>query len=110
MLVLAAKAAEKDLSDAVWHDDGYYWLPLGRGFWNPLTDDGDALRLAVRLRFLVQIRPTVTFVTDDDGKQLSFRPHRPHQDDPYAATRFAIVRAAAEVGKEKSNEHTKSRG
>lgn len=68
--------------------------------WNPLADDGDALRLAVKLRMLVQIRDTVTFVTDDDGKQLSYRPHKPHNGDPYAATRRAIVRAAAEIGKE----------
>jgi len=64
--------------------------------WNPLTDDGDALRLAVKLNLLIQIRPRVTFVTDNEGNQLDFRQHK---DDPYAATRRAIVRAAAEIGR-----------
>lgn len=56
--------------------------------WNPLTDDGDALRLAVKLGILN---------LDDalfcgDGS-IDF------QDEPYAATRRAIVRAAAEIGR-----------
>ena len=95
MLELAAKAAGyKYMNNALW--DGRDVVAYS---WNPLTDDGDALRLAVKLRMLVQIRDTVTFVTDDDGKQLSYRPHKPHNGDPYAATRRAIVRAAAEIGK-----------
>lgn len=47
--------------------------------WNPLTDDGDALRLAVKLNMSVEIEMW-------------------NEDKP-AATRLAIVRAAAEVGK-----------
>ena len=67
----------------------------GYDYWNPLKDDGQALRLAVRLNLLVQIRNRMVVVTDENGKQLDFRQHK---DDPYAATRFAIVRAAAEIG------------
>jgi hypothetical protein len=66
--------------------------------WNPLTDDGDALRLAVRLKLTISIR-------DDDVRVYecaeNFRRKRRefNENDPYAATRRAIVRAAAEIGK-----------
>lgn len=66
--------------------------------WNPLTDDGDALRLAVKLGMAVSVclrMPdgdfTVILGSGLDGER--------HKDDPLAATRRAIVRAAAEVGK-----------
>ena len=55
--------------------------------WNPLTDDGDALRLAVKLN-LAYGKVFARSVADnhEDG------------DDIYAATRRAIVRAAAAIG------------
>ena len=64
--------------------------------WDALTDDGDALRLAVKLKMRIDIGGSVSvaYITDDT-------PH--HEDftvDPYAATRRAIVRAAAAIGKE----------
>ena len=96
LLELAAKAAG---IGTTWTDtyrqffkDGY---ELGqRAFWNPLTDDGDALRLAVMLRMHVSVYPTRTSVTADDVylEQL-------HGVDPMGATRGAIVRAAAEIGR-----------
>jgi hypothetical protein len=49
--------------------------------WNPLTDDGDALRLAVRLYLWEAIRLAHREVSNEV--------------DIYAATRRAIVRAAA---------------
>ena len=52
--------------------------------WNPLTDDGDALWLAVKLKLL--------------GGNY-FDSCQFETGDPYAATRRAIVRAAAEIGK-----------
>jgi hypothetical protein len=58
--------------------------------WNPLTDDGDALRLAVKLeRF-----------TDNNfwNHVFSCRNGFDFGVDEHAATRRAIVRAAAEVG------------
>lgn len=61
-----------------------------RTYWNPLTDDGDALRLAVKLRLSVHVDTNMTDV--EDCTEAHFR-------DPYAATRRAIVRAAAEIGK-----------
>ena len=63
--------------------------------WNPLTDDGDALRLAVKLRFDVMCHEIGVHVDND----ISYSSEISH-NDPYAATRRAIVRAAAAIGKE----------
>jgi hypothetical protein len=71
-------------------------------FWNPLTDDGDALRLAVKLG--MQIRyPYKGGVTahSDFPNFMTTPPVETLRDDPYAATRRAIVRAAAEIGRGK---------
>ena len=66
-------------------------------YWNPLTDDGDALRLLTNLNLQIQIVPgwAVAYVGSVASKQFS---ERRHDGDPYAATRRAIVRAAAEIG------------
>lgn len=68
------------------------------GYWNPLTDDGDALRLAVKLHLHIHV---------DNGYGTAVR--RPDQiwhaceahkyGGLEVATRRAIVRAAAEIGK-----------
>jgi hypothetical protein len=60
--------------------------------WNPLTNDGDALRLAVKCGIEFQFSAGATWV------ELGLH-HEPHNGDPYAATRRAIVRAAAEIAK-----------
>ena len=65
--------------------------------WNPLTDDGDALRLAVKCNLNVCVGyGSVSACLQDDG---SFHRIEEIKDDPYAATRRAIVRAAAEIGR-----------
>ncbi len=68
--------------------------------WSPLTDDGDALRLAVKLGLMIDIQnkvnATSVWTTDESGS-ADF--DAAHGKDPYAATRRAIVRAAAEIGK-----------
>ncbi len=56
------------------------------GEWNPITDAGDALRLAVKLDLLWR-------------DIYDYEPFE-YERDPYAATRRAIVRAAAAIGKE----------
>lgn len=71
--------------------------------WNPLIDDGDALRLAVACCIEIE------FGADDCGSLTLARAlHEDripdyaleqHASDPYAATRRAIVRAAAEIGR-----------
>lgn len=62
--------------------------------WNPLTDDGDALRLAVKLKLFPQMAIMGSLVGFDEMD--IFEPFSP---EPQAATRRAIVRAAAEIGK-----------
>jgi hypothetical protein len=101
LLELAAKAAGIELK---WHHsgecayarrNGEYWA-----VWNPLTDDGDALRLAVKLGITPHIDTSITEAqwaipsVGRGGFELET-----HFDDPYAATRRAIVRAAAEIGR-----------
>ena len=70
------------------------WSP-----WNPLTDDGDALRLAVKLHMSVLSNETASWVAT--GLHQIVRAEEHHDgSDPYAATRRAIVRAAAEIGRQ----------
>lgn len=62
--------------------------------WNPLTDDGDALRLAVKLSMTgLRIGTNAAWVEDFQGSFFAYK-----ASDPYAATRRCIVRAAAETG------------
>ena len=68
--------------------------------WNPLADDGDALRLAVKLEMFLEIHQSVTTADIGIGKNEWVTCAEKHGNDPYAATRRAIVRAAAEIGKE----------
>ena len=95
LLDLAAKAAGIELQDdRIWVDAketmGGSWEKC-----NPLTDDGDALRLAVKLKLLVNVTDFFTAATNGhEGLDEVL-----HGNDPYAATRRAIVRAAAEIGK-----------
>ena len=101
LLELAAKAAGADFEYDPMTGAIEVLSEIGgvSGIWNPLTDDGDALRLAVKLCLTVDIlpwasdaRPWKTFGNGDDGVR--------HEEyaDPSAATRRAIVRAAAAIG------------
>jgi hypothetical protein len=66
--------------------------------WNPLLDDGDALRLAVKL--VIQIDWAHKHDGSDNQAWANFGSVVvSFYNDPYAATRRAIVRAAAEIGK-----------
>ena len=96
LLELAAKAAGYTLDR---HTQKPWAYCLGGVEWNPLTDDGDALRLAVALRMLVDdIR--VGYMAGNIVAALSeVACYESRNPDPYAATRRAIVRAAAETGK-----------
>jgi hypothetical protein len=99
LLKLAAKAAgiEIDPIDAAHEPEN--WCN-----WNPLEDDGDALRLAVKLSINIQ-HETLTdspfYETVNCGLYGENSPEWCEEikgKDPYAATRRAIVRAAAEIG------------
>lgn len=69
--------------------------------WNPFSDDGDALRLAVSLHINIEmwnidaLVKTNIYIKDCGHACFDER----YTTDPYAATRRAIVRAAAEIGR-----------
>lgn len=100
LLELAAKAAgikvptKKDYPYAYINERGIHRdISCGgdgsrMSHWNPLTDDGDAFRLAVKLHLPVEA--VIAFVAQ---REMEW------EKDPYAATRRAIVRAAAEIGR-----------
>lgn len=67
-------------------------------YWNPLTDDGDALRLAVKLGIHLQFAMDCVAAYAGNVYAKQFVEHE--GSDPYAATRRAIVRAAAQMAKE----------
>lgn len=107
LLVLAAKAAGMVLAD---YQDGKNGLWMARGYfqpgtnsrdWNPLEDDGDALRLAVRLKLCISQWSDDTACvgypkgSNDGGNWFE----QSGNGDILAATRRAIVRAAAEIGR-----------
>jgi hypothetical protein len=92
LLELAAKAAGIEVD--CWLDEDPRAL-TSVGLWNPLTDDGDAFRLMVSLRTNVHLDSNMVDVDPDGISWFS----EAYGTDPYAATRRAIVRAAAEIGK-----------
>ena len=89
------------------NEDPYFNFVLATGYiWNPLTDDGDALRLAVKLSLLIAPIPYQPGINAYGAVGASWPGQRfdldyeRFTDDPYAATRRAIVRAAAEIGRQ----------
>lgn len=68
--------------------------------WNPLDDDGDALRLAVMLDIGVFSDSLGAYCNFSQVKQICV--YFSEIPDIFAATRRAIVRAAAEIGKSMS--------
>jgi hypothetical protein len=95
LLELAAKAAgfaihanNQASRDACGAGDVGLWISRESTCWNPLTDDGDALRLAVKLYLWEAVRLAHREVSDTV--------------DIHAATRRAIVRAAAELERSKT--------
>jgi hypothetical protein len=67
--------------------------------WTPLEDDGDALRLAVKLKIPMQFPDWADLTRTWASKDCLDAFDEPHGTDPLAATRRAITRAAAEIGK-----------
>ena len=99
MLKFAAKAAGIDVQ---WDcpERGMMMLtPNGTDTmtWNPITDDGDAFRLAVELRLEIGF-PSLAIVWSFGRNSKVCR--EMYTGDPLAATRRAIVRAAAEIGRQ----------
>lgn len=75
---------------ALWNYSGYMYAAE---LWNPLTDDGDALRLAVKMGicFGPNFDGDMAVAFGREGKNITVL----HGEDPCAATRRAIVLAAA---------------
>jgi len=114
LLELAAKAAGIDGVYQLWEDGrGQVSCGIapngspGRDWWNPLRDDGAALRLAVRLGLdlmrteadVEAIAGLMPYVKIDAHTVSAPFAVEPLGADPAAATRRAIVRAAAEMGR-----------
>jgi hypothetical protein len=98
LLELAAKAAGIDLHVQDDGSTGYYsdWRGMPQWeAWNPLADDGDALRLAVKLGMALNVCKRMQ--GDDYTVVLGGGGREEHGSDEFAATRRAIVRAAAEI-------------
>lgn len=76
------------------------FVPALETYWNPLEDDADAFRLAVKLRL------HVSHILSDGAHVQWDEPFagvvvEPYADgDPLAATRRAITRAAAAIGQQ----------
>lgn len=114
LLELAAKAAGIPGNWNSWRDQGgaessgIQHTADAWNLWNPLTDDGDALRLVVKLgieprgpsRSRSVGRVVQAWYPPDGNPNRSACAHVivPTSGDRYAATRRAIVRAAAEIG------------
>lgn len=105
LLELAAKAAGIELFMPT-HNGA--WLDNTAGVrWNPLTDDGDALRLAVKLGLGIStminaVKAGECLGFDGDGNLdetfMACEKFNDHDGDRFSATRLAITRAAAEIG------------
>ena len=106
LLELAARAAGYQV------DTGFADCPLiygedagpdGPREWNPLADDGDALRLAVRMQLRVFPQYKCCYVESCPESLLGLpgvSELEMYGNDPHAATRRAIVRAAASIGEQ----------
>jgi len=83
LIKLAAKASRIDINKIT-------------GGWNPVDDDADAFKLAVKLEFDIQQDTDSVYVLywfDQSMKDVEAITNR------FAATRLAITKAAAEIGK-----------
>lgn len=111
LLKLAAKAARLEIEPCTCRDPKWPFRLRGqsgvRAHWNPLINDGDALRVAVLMgrgdRLGIQIHIIEPFDGDTDAYTVvdaerfgEFDIY--HGDDPFRATRRAIVEAAAAIG------------
>ena len=107
LLELAAKAAgidrgadRLDCGILVTEKTGRRSLPK----WNPLESDGDAFRLAVQLGLMIVVwrDEQMSYAGNEIGYGWVAEDwdgmFEPHDDNPFTATRRAIVREAAKIG------------
>ena len=110
LLERAARAAGMNVLTVPWpnNPEGWFWCEhsnKGAGmflirdvsmFWNPLTDDGDALRLAVKLTMDLSLNTHHCIASAATGHIENTA----EDGDINSATRRAIVRAAASMAKD----------
>ena len=97
LLELAAKALGYDVSRDAHIPSGGLWISeviSGDFEWNPIANDGDALRLALTLNILVGVGQVWTAGSQKYGAMFDGY----SEGELFKATRLAIVRAAAEIG------------
>ena len=104
LLEAAAKAAGIELRYDAYDDDVYRLKASGnRYYWNPLQDDGDALRLAVKLGICIEPYPFYnetkhSVITKQRSRSDQLRKSNPTEcaevygDDPYAAAQIGGYR------------------
>ena len=95
LLELAAKAAGIEdtgvVADGIAHR-------FGGGYWNPLTDDGDALRLATTLRLNIEYMDGTDSVAARHDEAAESGAYAVEALDDFGVRR-AIARAAAQIGR-----------
>lgn len=109
LLELAAKAA--GIMNLQWESDGTIQNRMNRPTipyechglsstvdWNPLIDDGDALRLVVKLGLAIHVWGDEVVILNC-ANNFESKIVESITDDGQASTRRAIVRVAAEIGK-----------
>lgn len=118
LLELAAKAAGIKIDTDTFgeYQDAHRGMVVADGeHWNPLCDDGDAFRLAVKLGISILPYPVYaeqkhSVIAKQRRMSDTMRIANPTEtielygDDPCAATRRAIVRAAAAIAKAEGGE------
>lgn len=104
LLQLAAKTIGLELEGDLYGNPGP-WMPMyyqGKTYhpWNPLKDDGDALRLANELELNIFHSRGNAYAMESESDQSDEQivSHR-NCKDKNEAMRRAIVRVAAEIGK-----------
>lgn len=106
LLELAAKSVGIKLEINVYGSGNYdagFWTAYGgieRHSWNPwdpLKDDGDALRLAIKLGLMIVVwrEEKMSYAGNEDWEGIFEK----HQDNPAVATRLAIIKEAAKIGR-----------
>lgn len=109
LLEMAARAAGIEIdhwAEAYFesHRDGevaFYESGRYMDEWNPLTDDGDALRLAVDADIGITFEAYGCVMAGRRDRGGSWDAEEDIAGDKRAATRRAVVRAAAEIGRKK---------
>jgi hypothetical protein len=97
LLEAAAKAAGiVERIEENWSEGELPYFHTSTGLWRPLEDDGDALRLAVMLNLRIWPNFNGSHADCFRDDQNIFTQYI--EGDPFAATRRAIVCAAADVG------------